>query len=117
MARAMFRLGEFNSASDGGKEPLILTPHEIKSRPGGSQNKATAPRGSPQSAQNQKNKAFGEGPCSNFHFPKVPPTGGPICRTHIQARLRCAKPCRSRRCRRGANLISPEIAEPVGRKL
>jgi hypothetical protein len=39
---------------------------------------------------------------------KVPPTGGRICRTHIQARLRCAGP---------RQLISPEIAAPVGRKL
>jgi hypothetical protein len=33
---------------------------------------------------------------SNFQNPKVPPTGGRICRTHIQARLRCAEPCQFR---------------------
>ena len=53
---------------------------------------------------------------SNFQNPTVPPTGGRICRTHIQARLRCAEPCQSDpRCReRPITLISPEVPEPVG---
>jgi len=53
-------------------------------------------------------QVFVRGGMSNFQNPKVPPTGGRICRTHIQARLRCAGP---------RQLISPEIAAPVGRKL
>ena len=48
---------------------------------------------------------------SNFQNPTAPPTGGRVCRTGIQARLRCAEPGS------GANLIAPEVAEPVGRKL
>jgi hypothetical protein len=31
-----------------------------------------------------------------------------VCRTHIQARLKCAEPGS------GANLIAPEVPEPVG---
>src|SRR5262249_52400964 len=31
-----------------------------------------------------------------FSESKSPPTGGRICRTHIQARLRCAEPSQSR---------------------
>jgi len=42
---------------------------------------------------------------SNFQNSRVPPAGGRICRTHIQARLRCAGP---------RQLISPEVTEPVG---
>jgi hypothetical protein len=57
---------------------------------------------------------------SNFQNPTVPPTGGRICRTHIQAR-RCAEPCQFRPAvpATGAKstLISPEVPEPVRRKL
>jgi hypothetical protein len=31
-------------------------------------------------------QVFGRGGMSNFQNPKVPPPGGRICRTHIQAR-------------------------------
>jgi hypothetical protein len=33
---------------------------------------------------------------SNFKNPKIPPTGGRACRTHILARLRCAERCHFR---------------------
>src|SRR5262249_38211040 len=39
---------------------------------------------------------FGRGGISNSQNSKVPLPGGRICRTHIQARLRCAKPCQFR---------------------
>ena len=45
-----------------------------------------------------------------FSESKVPPTRGRIC-THTKLVWRCAQPGT------GANLISPEVAEPVGRKL
>jgi hypothetical protein len=41
-------------------------------------------------------QVFGRGGMSNFQNPKVPPTGGRVCRKHIQARLRCAEPCQFR---------------------
>jgi hypothetical protein len=41
-------------------------------------------------------QVFGRGGMSNFQNPRVPPTGGRIIRTHIQARLRCAEPCQFR---------------------
>jgi hypothetical protein len=42
---------------------------------------------------------------SNFQNPKVPPTGGSHLPHAHQARLRCGEP---------RQLISPEVAEPVG---
>ena len=60
-------------------------------------------------------QVFGRGGMSNFQNPKVPP-GGSHLPPHIQARLRCAEPCQFRPAlpATGANLISPEVAEPVG---
>jgi hypothetical protein len=54
--------------------------------------------------QNHFWTGFWERGVSNFQNPKVPLPGGSICRTHIQARLRCVKPCQFRpaRCRRRA---------------
>jgi hypothetical protein len=61
-------------------------------------------------------QVFVRGGMSNFQNPRVPPTGGRVCRTHIPARLRCAEPCQFRPAvpATGTNLISPEVAEPVG---
>jgi hypothetical protein len=61
---------------------------------------------------------LGEGAGAIFRIQKSPLPGGRICRTHIQARLRCAKP-RQFRLRgagdgRQSTLVSPEVAEPVG---
>jgi hypothetical protein len=41
-------------------------------------------------------QVFVRGAMSNFQNPKVPLPGGRTCRTHIQARLRCAEPSQFR---------------------
>ena len=48
---------------------------------------------------------------------KVPPTGGRVCRTHIQARFEMRRtvpvPTRGAGDGRQSTLISPEVAEPI----
>jgi hypothetical protein len=68
-------------------------------------------KGYPLSGEGVFGQVFGRGGKSNFQNPTVPPTRG--------SRLPRARP-RSFEMRRtgvGANLIAPEVAEPVGRKL